>query len=110
MQWDPERDLRMRPLPHRSLQLGLAGEAAARYADEWILAVSYTHLDVYKRQDEWILGIEDVTPRAHRIKALLTAGDVDAARALLPPEREYPLDREACAHLLIRGGPGGAPR
>lgn len=25
MQWDPERDLCLRPLPYRSLQLGLAG-------------------------------------------------------------------------------------
>ncbi|MET8578933.1 DUF4291 domain-containing protein [Streptomyces sp. NPDC005012] len=82
VQWDPERDLRAQPLPHRSLQLGLAGEAAARYADAWIT------------------GIEDVTPLAHRIKALLTEGDVGGARALLPAEREYPLDREACAHLL----------
>jgi hypothetical protein len=28
VQWDPERDLRLSPLPHRSLQLGLSGEAA----------------------------------------------------------------------------------
>jgi hypothetical protein len=82
VQWDPERDLRMRALPHRSLQLGLAGEAAARYADEWIA------------------GIEDVTPRALEIRARLSAGDVPGAEALLPPEREYPFDREACAHLL----------
>ncbi len=25
VQWDPERDLRLRPLPYRSLQLGLSG-------------------------------------------------------------------------------------
>ena len=30
LQWDPGRNLRLRPLPHRSLQLGLAGEAARR--------------------------------------------------------------------------------
>ncbi|MDH6228041.1 DUF4291 domain-containing protein [Streptomyces sp. MJP52] len=82
VQWDPERDLRMRALPHRSLQLGLAGEAAARYADEWIV------------------GIEDVTPRVREIRARLSAGDEAGAAELLPPEREYPLDREACAHLL----------
>jgi hypothetical protein len=82
VQWDPERDLRTRALPHRSLQLGLAGEAAARYADEWIA------------------GIEDVTPRALEIRGRLSAGDVPGAEALLPPEREYPFDREACAHLL----------
>jgi hypothetical protein len=44
VQWDPERDRQHNPLPYRSLQLGLGGEAAARYADEWIR------------------GIEDVTP------------------------------------------------
>ncbi|KIA59465.1 DUF4291 domain-containing protein, partial [Nocardia vulneris] len=38
VQWDPERDLSLRPLPHRSLQLGLSGEAARRYADEWTVA------------------------------------------------------------------------
>ncbi|MFE1886840.1 DUF4291 domain-containing protein, partial [Streptomyces diastatochromogenes] len=35
VQWDPERDLRLNPLPHRSLQLGLAGEAAGRGAAAW---------------------------------------------------------------------------
>ncbi|WP_151772067.1 DUF4291 domain-containing protein [Streptomyces abyssomicinicus] len=82
VQWDPERDLRLRPLPHRSLQLGLAGEAAARYADEWIVSV------------------EDVTPKAHAIHAHVRAGDMAGAAALLPPERVYPLDAEAFAHLL----------
>lgn len=40
VQWDPERDLYLAALPYRSLQLGLAGEAAARYADEWTVAIS----------------------------------------------------------------------
>uniref|UniRef100_UPI000CD4D3BD DUF4291 domain-containing protein n=2 Tax=unclassified Streptomyces TaxID=2593676 RepID=UPI000CD4D3BD len=48
VQWDPERDLLLHPLPCRSLQLGLTGEAAERYADEWIS------------------GLRDVTPLAHR--------------------------------------------
>ncbi len=51
VQWDPERDLHHQPLPHRSLQLGLCGEATRRYADEWIV------------------GIEDVTPRPGRSTA-----------------------------------------
>lgn len=34
VQWDPERDLQLQPLPYRSLQLGLSGEAVQRYADE----------------------------------------------------------------------------
>ena len=40
MQWDPERDLRLQALPYRSLQLGLAGEASRRYADEWTVAIT----------------------------------------------------------------------
>ncbi|WP_399035026.1 DUF4291 family protein [Streptomyces sp. ASQP_92] len=72
VQWDPERDLRLQALPYRSLQLGLAGEAVRRYADEWIV------------------GIRDVTPLAHRVHALVRDGQLDAARGLLPVERVYP--------------------
>jgi hypothetical protein len=32
--------LHLQPLLHRSLQLGLAGAAAARYADEWIVSIA----------------------------------------------------------------------
>ncbi|MCT7354818.1 DUF4291 domain-containing protein [Streptomyces sp. 15-116A] len=81
VQWDPERDLRFDPLPYRSLQLGLAGEAAARYADEWIV------------------GIEDITPLATEIHARVRAGELDKAAALLPDERPYPLDADVLAHL-----------
>jgi hypothetical protein len=59
------------PLPYRSLQLGLTGEAARRYADEWTLSIS------------------DVTPLAHRIRALVGAGDLTTAAGLLPEETPY---------------------
>ncbi|MET7798345.1 DUF4291 domain-containing protein [Streptomyces decoyicus] len=72
VQWDPERDLRLQALPYRSLQLGLAGEASRRYADEWTVAIT------------------DVTPLAHEIHALVRSGDTAAAAALLPGERPYP--------------------
>jgi hypothetical protein len=81
VQWDPERDLNLRPLGHRSLQLGLAGEATRRYADEW--AVSFT----------------DVTPLAHEVHALVRAGDLEAAARLLPEERPYPIADQALDHL-----------
>ncbi|MEU6506960.1 MULTISPECIES: DUF4291 domain-containing protein [unclassified Streptomyces] len=81
VQWDPERDLRLQPLPYRSLQLGLCGEAARRYADEWTVA------------------IRDVTPLAHEIHALVSSGDLGAAARLLPQERSYPLGDELLAHL-----------
>ncbi|MFC9297404.1 DUF4291 domain-containing protein [Streptomyces sp. NPDC057011] len=72
VQWDPERDLHLNPLPHRSLQLGLSGPASRAYADEWTVS------------------IRDVTPLAREIHGLLRAGDTDAARALLPVETPYP--------------------
>lgn len=81
VQWDPERDLRLRPLPYRSLQLGLSGEAARRYADEWTVAIT------------------DVTPSARRIHALVRDGDLDAAARLLPAERPYPVGGEPLPHL-----------
>ncbi|WP_399088992.1 DUF4291 domain-containing protein [Streptomyces sp. BBFR2] len=79
LQWDPERDLALRPLPYRSLQLGLSGEAARRYADEWTVAIT------------------DVTPLAREIHALVRAGDTAAATALLPAERPYPAPPETPA-------------
>ncbi|WP_234539527.1 DUF4291 domain-containing protein [Streptomyces shenzhenensis] len=82
VQWDPERDLHLQPLPYRSLQLGLSGEAVRRYADEWTVA------------------IRDVTPLAHDIHALVRNGDPTSATRLLPPERPYPIDGESLAHLL----------
>jgi hypothetical protein len=81
VQWDPERDLRLQPLPHRSLQLGLSGEAVRRYADEWTVSIS------------------DVTPLAHQIHALVGSGDPDSAARLLPEERAYPVGGELMAHL-----------
>lgn len=81
VQWDPERDLHLRPLPHRSLQLGLAGEAARRYADEWTVSIT------------------DVTPLAHAMHAHVRNGDLPAARALLPAERVYPEPEEGLPHL-----------
>ncbi|MFJ3796968.1 DUF4291 domain-containing protein [Streptomyces sp. NPDC090088] len=82
VQWDPERDLHLQPLPYRSLQLGLSGEAVRRYADEWTVA------------------IRDMTPLAHEIHALVRSGDLDSATRLLPQERPYPAGDESLAHLL----------
>jgi hypothetical protein len=71
VQWDPERSLGLQPLPYRSLQLGLSGEAVRRYIGEWTVAIT------------------DVTGLAHRIHELVRARDLEAARALLPDERPY---------------------
>ncbi|MFE3416596.1 DUF4291 domain-containing protein [Streptomyces mirabilis] len=81
VQWDPERDLNLRPLAHRSLQLGLSGEASSRYADEWTVSIS------------------DVTPLAREIRTLVNRGDLDSATRLLPQEQRYPAGDELLAHL-----------
>ncbi|MFD7081027.1 DUF4291 domain-containing protein [Streptomyces sp. NPDC002181] len=72
VQWDPERDLHLNPLSHRSLQLGLSGPTSRAYADEWTVS------------------IRDVTALAREIHGLVRSGDEAAARALLPVETPYP--------------------
>lgn len=73
VQWDPERDLLLTRLPHRTIQIGLSGEAVHHYVDEWIA------------------GVTDVTDLAHRIHARVRAGDRAGARDLLPSETPYPI-------------------
>lgn len=65
VQWGPERDPHHTPLSHRSLQLCLAGEAAARYADEWMV------------------GIEDVTAPATEVGDLVGGGEPECAAGRL---------------------------
>jgi hypothetical protein len=81
VQWDPERDLRLRELPYRSLQLGLGGAAVPRYVDEWTT------------------GITDVTGLAREIRGRLDVGDEPGAAALLPAEQLYPLPDSIRARL-----------
>ncbi|MBB1261554.1 DUF4291 domain-containing protein [Streptomyces alkaliterrae] len=90
VQWDPERDLRLRPLEHRSLQLGLSGEAARRFADEWIT------------------DIRDVTPLASRVRGLVRAGDLATAASLLPEESPYPAPPGLLSHLVPRVNSSGS--
>jgi len=64
VQWDPDRDHQLRPLPWRAIQVGLRGEAAQ----------SYVH--------RWITGIEDIT-------AIARAGWSDSAARIVNGERRY---------------------
>ncbi|MEV7199257.1 DUF4291 domain-containing protein [Streptomyces griseoluteus] len=81
VQWDPERDLRFNPLSHRAIQIGLSGDAVARYVGDWIVSV------------------KDVTPLARKVHAAVRSGNDEAARALLPVERPYPLSDELTARI-----------
>jgi hypothetical protein len=89
IQWDPERSLRLGALGHRSLQVGLSGEAVHRYVDEWTVALT------------------DVTPTVYAIHELVRGGDDEAATALLPVERPYPLPEWVAA--TIGAGPDLVP-
>jgi hypothetical protein len=81
VQWDPERDVKLEPLPWRAIQIGIGGLAVERYVDTWI-----------KR-------IEDVTPLARDVEARVRGGDLETARALLPREETYPVSEEIAARL-----------
>ncbi|QKW20085.1 DUF4291 family protein [Kitasatospora sp. NA04385] len=76
VQWDPERDLDLRPLGHRSLQLGLSGSLVERYLGEWLVR------------------IEDLTPLARELRATREPGR-------LPPERPYPVPPGAAVRLGV---------
>lgn len=71
VQWDPERDLRHQPLAHRSIQVGLSEKAVQLYVEEWVTCIT------------------DITPLAHEIYGLVQQNQLDAAKQLLPDEREY---------------------
>jgi hypothetical protein len=73
IQWDPERSLGLQPLPWRSIQIGLSGEAARQYVGAWIREIT------------------EVTATARQIHDLAAAGELQAAQDLLPPERPYPV-------------------
>lgn len=86
VQWDPERSLRGGKLEYRSLQVGLGRRVIEAYATEWIVR------------------IEDVTPLAHRIRALCLQGDWSRAGDLLPQEREYPTPDDLQRRLGMTAG------
>jgi hypothetical protein len=71
IQWDPERNLRLEPLPYRSIQIGLSTIA----------------VDLYVRR--WIQKITDVTEISHNIYNLVVRNKLDQAQAMLPPEKVY---------------------
>ncbi|KAJ5781271.1 hypothetical protein N7457_006431 [Penicillium paradoxum] len=76
IQWDPERDLSLRALDYRSIQVGLSGEAVGRYVDDWIVSVT------------------DVTATMREIEGYLKDGDINAARDCLPEETPYVLPED----------------
>lgn len=92
VQWDPERDLHHSPLPHCAIQIGLSGEAVARYVGEWILQIS------------------DETDTARYIHDLVRKGDAnepirtflyEEAQRSLPREKPYTLGMSSAQLLAV---------
>ena len=79
-QWDPDRDLTLRRLDHRAIQLGLSGGTVRQYVREWII------------------GLEDVTSLAQSIRLA-----IEERRGLpcVSEESVYPLDAELRERLRI---------
>lgn len=81
VQWDPEREPGLEVLPYRSIQVGISGGVGKVWAEEWIV------------------GIEDVTERARRLKEVVEEeGGVKleelVERGLVPEERVYDVPEE----------------
>jgi Domain of unknown function (DUF4291) len=84
-QWDTERSLRGTGLPCFSIQVGLSRHIISEYVEEWVV------------------GIEDLTPRVRKIYGLLQGGHADKAKRHLPTERVYPVSPEIGRRLIIEG-------
>lgn len=84
IQWDPERDLHLHPLEHRAIQVGISGDAADLFVDEWITAIT------------------DITDLMRQVHEKVRAGDVGGADALLPAETPYLLTPSLAARIGAR--------
>lgn len=73
IQWDPERTLGGGKTQEGSIQVGLSRHIIQEFTQDWIV------------------GLEDLTATAKKIRALRDQGRSRSARRLLPPERPYPV-------------------
>lgn len=73
IQWDPEKDILLKPLSYRSIQIGLSGIAVDKYITDWIT------------------NIEDITDYCKNIHSLVVDNKINQAKDLLPIEQFYPL-------------------
>lgn len=83
IQWDPERDLLLQPLPYRAIQIGLSKESVGLYVCEWIRRIT------------------EVSELAHTIHELVSQNKIDEAKVMLPEERPYPLNPAIATQIGI---------
>jgi Domain of unknown function (DUF4291) len=73
IQWDPEKDIFLQPLPYRSIQIGLTGIAVDKYINKWIVS------------------IEDITEYCKSIHQNILTNELQKAKSMLPIEKTYSL-------------------
>lgn len=71
IQWDPEKDIFLQPLPYRSIQVGLSGIAVEKYISDWIIC------------------IDNITEYCKQIHKLILENKINQATIMLPNEKEY---------------------
>ena len=76
IQWDPEKDMYLQNLNHRSIQIGLTGIAVGQYVNEWIESIM------------------DITEDCKNIQSLIQKGEIEEAKQLLPKEEVYILPED----------------
>lgn len=86
IQWDPEKDIFLQPLPYRSIQIGLSGIAVEKYVSEWIT------------------DIEDITAHCKQIHQLISEGKTEQAVSRLPVENYYPLPEHIVTKIDATNG------
>ncbi|MDO4888921.1 MAG: DUF4291 domain-containing protein [Actinomycetaceae bacterium] len=82
IQWDPERDVALNPLGHRSIQIGIGPPAVDDYVDRWTISIT------------------DIT---ETVAALRSASAI--VPGSLPSERPYPLPPELAARTRATASP-----
>jgi hypothetical protein len=81
VQWDPARDLALRRMPWRAIQIGITSRVAERF------------------RDRWVATIEDVTATVRRIEAAVRERQPASAIVLPGLQREYALPDSIRARL-----------
>lgn len=85
IQWDPERDVTLAPLPWRTIQIGLGGEAVRRFTEDWIVQIG------------------DKTAAAHEIHKAVLANNLGEAGVRLPREFPYEVGMSRKRYLELKG-------
>jgi len=75
IQWDPDRDIYLKPLDRRAIQIGLSGIAVEKYVNDWIVS------------------IVDITSFSKRVHQLVINGNLEKAKSMFPKEETYFLNK-----------------